>query len=151
MAESRRAGKRAPRDWLMAAEAAVWLAVAGVALRTLSFARLARLAAAAPSARSDASGGRTAHGIGRAIDAASRRAPWPVLCFEKGLAAHAMLRLRGLPSALYYGARNDPTRGPTAHVWVELAGVRVVGGDAAPDFAVLAAFPSLESAQGRRT
>ncbi len=59
-------------------------------------------------------------------------------CFERGLAAHAMLRRRGLQSVLYYGAAG--AGGLRAHVWVRCAGVDVVGGDEAPDFAFLARF-----------
>ena len=127
-------------EWLLAAEAAAWLALAGLGVRVLSFARLARFAASAGQ-RDDAPEASPPAAIGRAVEAAARRAPWPVLCFEKGLAAHAMLRRRGRPSILYYGGRNDASLGLTAHVWVELDGAIVVGAGAAPGYAVLAAFP----------
>ena len=121
----------------------MWIAIAGLALRTLSFARLARFAAAPPRpSRGDPSDMAAAETIGRAVEAAARRAPWPVLCFEKGLAAHAMLRRRGRPSILHYGARTDALRGLAAHVWVTLAGFCVVGGAEAAGFAILACFPS---------
>jgi Transglutaminase-like superfamily len=140
------------RDWAIAGEAAAWLAMAGLALRTLPFARLAQLAAwpRRGGPRGNADDG-AAQAIGRAVEAAARRAPWPVLCFEKGLAAHAMLRLRGQPSVLYYGGRMDQKRGLTAHVWVELSGLGVVGGREAAGFAVLARFPSADAAAMQRT
>jgi hypothetical protein len=137
----------------MAAEAAFWLAMAGLALRALPFSRLARLAAwpRPGGRRRGAAGDTVAKAIGSAVEAAARRAPWPVLCFEKGLAAHAMLRLRGRPSVLCYGGRLDEEGGLTAHVWVELGGLGVVGVDEAAGYAVLATFPSLRGAATRPT
>jgi hypothetical protein len=121
--------------------------MAAVALRTLPFSRLARVAGGArPGRPAVAVRPEAAESIGRAVAAASIRAPWPVLCFEKGLAAHAMLRLRGRPSVLYYGGRMDASRGLTAHVWVELGGLEVVGVREAAGYAVLAAFPPGPSA-----
>jgi hypothetical protein len=135
----------------MAAEAALWLVMAGLALRTLPFSRLAQLAAwPRPLGRGDADDV-AARAIGRAVEAAARRTPWPVRCFEKGLAAHAMLRRRGRPSVLYYGGRMEQERGLTAHVWVELGGLGVVGAREAASFAVLAAFPSAPAPAMRRT
>ncbi|HLZ83628.1 MAG TPA: lasso peptide biosynthesis B2 protein [Caulobacteraceae bacterium] len=135
-------------DWVLAVEGALWLGLAGLAVRTLSFARLARIASG-PWRRDGVSPAPAAAAIGRAVDAAARRAPWPVRCFEKALAAHAMLRRRGAASVLYYGGRNDASRGLTAHAWVRLGGANVVGGDSAGDFAVLAAFPPAEPAPPR--
>jgi hypothetical protein len=143
---------RPPRDWATAAEAAIWLALAGLALRTLPFSWLAWLAAwPHPGGRGGDAEDKAAEAIGRAVEVAARRAPWPVLCFEKGLAAHAMLRRRGRPSVLYYGGRMEPGRALTAHVWVELGGQGVVGVREAAGFVVLAAFPPPHAAAMRRT
>jgi len=57
---------------------------------------------------------------------ASRRLPWHTVCFHEGLAAHWMLRRRGLPSRLHYGIRQQGDR-LTAHVWVDVAGSAVIG------------------------
>jgi hypothetical protein len=141
------AERRPARDWALAAEAGFWLVAAGAALRTLPFSRLVDLAARPPHRRQACVADAVkAKAIGRAVEAAARRAPWPVRCFEMGLAAQAMLRLRGRPSVLYYGGRNDAARGLTAHVWVETNGLNVVGGGQATGFGVLAAFPSPEPA-----
>jgi hypothetical protein len=134
-------------DWLLAAEAALWLAAAGVALRVLTFARLAALASGRGgerrARRRPASPGFTpqaeAARIGWAVAAAAGRAPWRALCFERGLAAHFMLRRRGRPSTLYYGARAGEAL--DAHVWVRLGEADVVGGEEAAAFAILATFP----------
>jgi hypothetical protein len=132
-------GRWRPADVALAAEAAVWLAVAGLALRSLSFARIAR-SLAGPALRRPPPG--VARRIGWAINAATRRAPWPALCFERALAACLMLRLRGLGPVLYYGARSDGALGPSAHVWLKLGEEDVVGGEEAQAFAVLATFPA---------
>jgi hypothetical protein len=52
-----------------------------------------------------------------------------------------MLRRRGVPSVLYYGAAQGERTGLSAHVWVRDGDVDVVGGEIADRFAVLATFP----------
>jgi hypothetical protein len=136
---------RSPGEIALAAEAAFCLVWAGLAIRILPFAAVARLAGRKPLARPRTPGqGVVAH-VGWAVEAAARRAPWPVLCFERGLAAHAILRRRGLDSTLIYGARGAGARGPEAHVWVRLGDQVVVGGEAAAGFATLATFPSRQA------
>jgi hypothetical protein len=63
------------------------------------------------------------------------------MCFQQGLAAQFMLRRRGVPSVLYYGAATDDRSGLSAHVWVRASGVDVIGGEIASRFAVLMTFP----------
>jgi hypothetical protein len=77
-----------------------------------------------------------------ALTSAAARVPWRALCFQQGLAAQFMLRRRGIPSVLYYGAAQHERSGLCAHVWVRDDGVDVVGGETADRFAILAAFPS---------
>jgi hypothetical protein len=134
-------GGRGPRDWILAGEAAAWLALAALALRTLSFRQLAGVVSRR-AGRASESRGDEAERVGWAVGAAAARAPWRALCFERGLAAHFMLRRRGLGPVLYYGARSDDLLGPTAHVWVRLDGRDVVGGEEAGRYAVLATFPA---------
>jgi len=52
-----------------------------------------------------------------------------------------MLRRRGVPSVLYYGATQDDRTGLSAHVWVRDGDVDVIGGEIASHYAVLATFP----------
>jgi hypothetical protein len=159
-------GGRTRDEWLLAAEAALSLAGAAVALRVLSFARLAALASGegaerlvlspawlrppslpqeprtrkeAPSSAPEAAIEEEAARIGWAVRAAAARAPWRAMCLERGLAAHFMLRRRGRASILYYGAR--AAGGLDAHVWVRLGDADVVGGEEAAAYAVLATFP----------
>jgi hypothetical protein len=53
-----------------------------------------------------------------------------------------MLRRRGVPSVLYYGAALDNGSGLSTHVWVRDGDVDVIGGEIADRFAILATFPS---------
>src|SRR5262245_60761568 len=39
-----------------------------------------------------------------AVTASARRIPWRAVCFQQGLATQWMLRRRGIPSTLHYGA-----------------------------------------------
>jgi hypothetical protein len=76
-----------------------------------------------------------------AIITCARHIPWRAMCFQQGLAAHLMLRRRGIPSVLYYGAAPDNQGGLSAHVWVRDSGDYVVGGESVSRYAVLATFP----------
>ena len=79
--------------------------------------------------------------VRRAVRRAARNVPWRALCFEQGLAAHAMLRRRGISSVLHYGvAREEDERGLKAHVWVTSGEQMVIGGEVAGQFTELARF-----------
>jgi hypothetical protein len=130
-------------QWGLALEALAWLALAAAALRLWRFEALARWASSgSPPAAGDTDGAE-ARRIAWAVTAASRRAPWPTACLAEGLACHAMLRRRGLPSRLYFGARGRGSYAPEAHVWVCSGEVGLVGAATADRFALLAAFPPL--------
>ena len=60
-----------------------------------------------------------------------------------------MLRRRGVPSFLYFGAAPDDKRGLIAHVWVRDGDVDIVGGEETSRFAVLATFPGTFITQPR--
>jgi len=61
------------------------------------------------------------------------------LCLPRALAAHAMLRRRGIASRLCLGvARNGGEI--SAHAWIEVGDKKIVGGDEAVAFTRLAAF-----------
>ncbi len=80
-----------------------------------------------------------------AIITTAARVPWRALCFQQGLAAQLMLRRRGIPAVLYYGAAQDDRSGLYAHVWVRDGDVDVIGGEIAYRFAILATFPPQNS------
>lgn len=123
----------------MLAEALAALALASLAIALLPFRRVAAAASATgrKSPRADPESVRRARS---AVTGWSRRVPWRAVCFQKGLALHWMLRRRGIPSVLLYGARRDGD-GLAAHVWVDVDGETVIGGEESPNFACLARFP----------
>jgi hypothetical protein len=132
------------RDRFVLVEAMMALGVASAAIAILPFRRIGRLAelrsrGTIPSAdqRRD-----IIRRVRWSLLASARRAPWRALCFEQGLAAQWMLRRRGIPSVLYYGAAPNNTKGLAAHVWVRDGNVDVIGGETASEFALLTTFPS---------
>jgi hypothetical protein len=131
-------------DKMLIAEAVFYLAFAAVAISFLSFERLGRLASFPVRRPPPLTATRQQEGkrIRWATRACGGRIPWRAMCFEQGLAAQLMLRRRGIPSTLYYGAAPDRARGVVAHVWVRDRNVDVVGCEIAQNFAVLATFPA---------
>jgi Transglutaminase-like superfamily len=131
------------QDRLLLLEAVLWLAITGFAIALLPF-RHVGLLASRPIHRPELPRQARAYKLQRirwAIITTAARVPWRALCFERGLAAHFMLRRRGIPSVLYYGAAQDGRRGLCAHVWVRDGDVDVIGGENAYSFAILATFP----------
>jgi hypothetical protein len=134
-----------PRDWLLAGEALAALAWASLAIALLPF---RKVAAAASKPSTPPVAGLDAGLPGRirwAVDAWGRRVPWRAVCFQRGLAAHRMLRRRGYGSILHYGVAQEAAKGLSAHVWVSLDGQTVIGGEEAPNFTCLATFPEQRS------
>jgi hypothetical protein len=66
--------------------------------------------------------------------------PWKAVCFQNALAMQSMLRRRGVASVLHYGIGRED--GLKAHVWLSVGGEIVIGGDEAPRFVEVAAFPA---------
>jgi hypothetical protein len=124
-------------------EATLWLGAASLAIAFLPFRQVGRLAAP-PIARPDPppeARVREAERVRRAIIIAARRVPWRAVCFQQGLAAQWMLRRRGVPSVLYYGAALGNGNDLSAHVWVRDGDVDVIGGEISSHYAQLATFP----------
>lgn len=115
------------------------LALASLLIAMLSFRRVATIAAKR--------GGRAiatpaeARAIARAVAGWGHRVPWHAVCFQQGLAAHLMLRRRGLTTALHYGAMRDDAGALIAHVWVRSGDVDVIGCDGSERYGLLATFP----------
>ncbi len=125
-------------------EAVTWLAIASAAIAVLPFPRIAEIASRGPNRISPEDDARQSL-VGRtrwAIAAASARVPWRAVCFQQGLAAHLMLRRRGINSVLYYGAAHTPDSALSAHVWVRAGNLDVVGCESASQYALLATFPA---------
>lgn len=133
------------RDRLLLAEAATALAAAALAIRLLPFrtvvGRDEGLSGSA-AATSPQQAWRQIDRVHWAIQAAARRLPLRLVCFQKGLALHRMLHRRGIASELHYGVAQGGERGLSAHVWVTYGGRDVIGGEEAPRFTRLATFPA---------
>jgi hypothetical protein len=130
-------------DRLLLLKAMLWLAVASLTIAVLPFRYIGRLAAC-PSRGPKPPEQTRLEEVGRvrwAIIACGRRVPWRAMCFQQGLAAQFMLRRRGVPSVLHYGAAPDDRSGLSAHVWVRDGDVDVIGGENKSHFALLATFP----------
>ena len=139
-------------DRLLLLEATFWLAVAALAIAVLPFNYLGRLAVM-PTCRllpSDRTRLIATHRIRWALVACANQLPCHAMCFQQGLAAQIMLRLRGIPSMLYYGAAPDDQRGLSAHVWVRDRDVDVIGGEISSRYAVLTTFPPQGEKPGRK-
>lgn len=115
------------------------LMAASLAIRWLPFRRVAAMAGDA-GAISGQDAVRAAR-VAWAVEAGARRLPWRIVCFQKGLSAHWMLRRRGLASVLRYGVRQSADTGLEAHVWVTSGAQDVIGCEVAGDFAEVARFP----------
>jgi Transglutaminase-like superfamily len=66
--------------------------------------------------------------------------PWMhALCLPRALAAHAMLRRRGIASRLCIGVAREGDK-LAAHAWVEIGKDKIIGGTEADEFTRLAEF-----------
>ena len=122
-------------------EAATLLLVFRVALKVVPF---KRLVGAIKTGKRVVQPEREAASVRRvrwAILTVSSKVPLLNVCFPQALAAHFMLRRRGVSSTLYYGVTRS---GPKleAHTWLKAGERLVVGGGPSPYYTVLASFPS---------
>jgi hypothetical protein len=128
----------------------VYLIVARSALLVLSFRRIApfclrrpRRAEPLPPRRDQA-----IRDVRWAIGAAGARLPGATVCFPRALAAQAMLRRRGIPTTLTYGARTRNAQFE-AHVWLTAGDVGVVGHELAAEYVTLATSSSAPVQESR--
>lgn len=121
----------------LAAEAVLRLLAARLALAFLSFPRLARrfgtlVPPTDPRVWRIAIGANPdqiwiAKEIGWAVTRAARYVPFKAVCLPQAMAAHRMLRCRGVASVMHFGAAKGITKPLDAHAWLEAAGVEVTG------------------------
>ena len=126
--------------WLLF-EAALFLLWAWVKLAILPFAKVVKTH---PGRRPRAAVWGAVENIPRvgwAVETTARHSPLPLTCLPQALAAWWMLQSRGYPARLIYGVSNDQEAGFSAHAWVEVDEIAVVGGKAARAFTVLTRFP----------
>lgn len=137
-------------SWLerrLLAESLLSLALASLVVALLPFRMIERFALRAPPMRPQRNRRVVIGGVGWAVRAAARRAPFRAKCFEQGLAALWMLRRRGVNATLHYGAaRQDESL--VAHVWVTAEGEEVIGCGNKHLFFELASFPKVPRAGG---
>lgn len=119
-------------------EAAVMLMLARLAVRFVSPARLFAWADRPPR-RIRRFAADEAGWVAWAVESLAGK-PWiNALCLPQALAAHAMLRRRGIVSRLCLGvARRDGAI--AAHAWVEVGAAKIVGQREATSFTELAAY-----------
>ena len=139
------------RRWLMA-EATVWLALAGLALRVLQFRTIARhlgqsltpAEAVAKMAEVSTAGDplTLVRDIGWAVRLAADHLPFPALCLQQALAAKCMLRRHRITGALHLGVatRTGPGGAMRAHAWLDAAGVEVTGSPVTSEFTEVVCF-----------
>ena len=135
--------RRSAGDLLVAVEAGLWLVVAVILRRLLPFSALTALASrrARSSVRCADRRAHRVQQVGWAVRAMALRLPWTAACFDQAIAAQAMLRWRGVPSTMVFGAGWNCARVLQAHVWVKVGSQGVVGCELAADFAAMASFP----------
>jgi len=65
--------------------------------------------------------------VGWAVTRAADHVPFRAVCLPQAMAAHAMLKRRGIPSAVHFGAQKGASKPIDAHAWLDAAGVEVTG------------------------
>lgn len=134
-------------------EAAVHLAAARLAASLLSFACVTRLVIRPPVPRR----GRGNSGDENAVCAnvirvavcSAARWPFPwASCLHQALAAHWMLRWRGISSRICFGVKRGPD-GLCSHAWLVNGNEILLGGESASEFSLLAEFPAQDWTDNR--
>lgn len=133
----RTAALMGPRRQLLVAEASACMAIARLHLALYPFSRVAKgfgafvppddprvLARGAPAGEDQA---RTAKAVGWAVRTAAPWMPFRSVCLQQAMAAHAMLKRRGIASAMHFGAGKSAEKPIDAHAWLDAAGVKVTG------------------------
>jgi hypothetical protein len=119
-------------------EAAVMLVLARLAVRFVPPARVFAWANRPPR-RIHRFAGDEVSWISWAVETVGAR-PWMnALCLPRALAAHAMLRRRGIASRLCVGVAREGSA-LAAHAWVEIGKDKIVGASEADGFTRLAEF-----------
>jgi transglutaminase superfamily protein len=119
-------------------EAAVMIILARLAVRVIPPARIFSWADRPPR-RINRFAGDEANWIAWAVETAAVK-PWiNALCLPRALAAHAMLRRRGIASRLCLGIARKES-GLAAHAWVEVGKQKINVGSTEAGYARLAEF-----------
>lgn len=143
-----RFGQIEPRRRAHVAEAVLCLLAARLALVFVPFPKLARrLGRFVPpdgarrlGAPITAQQVQAAMEVGWAVTRAARYVPFKAVCLAQAMAAHRMLRRRGIASVMHFGATKSTEKPLQAHAWLDAAGVEVTGYPVAAQFAEIACF-----------
>ena len=79
------------------------------------------------------------HWVAWAVEHVGALPGMDAVCLPRALAAHAMLRRRGIASRLCLGVARHG-RELAAHAWIEVGETKIIGADEAADLTRLAAF-----------
>jgi hypothetical protein len=110
---------------LLLLEAALFLALARLAILVIPFRRIVPWLERSPDApQRDAVAIAT---VRQAVEIAARNVPWNAVCLPQAMACKAMLARRGQGSALHIGAAMGNGGGLTAHAWLVAGGEIVIG------------------------
>jgi hypothetical protein len=131
-------------------EAALWLALARLALAILPFPRIARhlgtfTAPAEGRARAlpadpTPEQADCARQVGWAVTRAARHVPFAAVCLPQAIAGKMMLRRRGITGVLTLGVARPGEDAIESHAWLAAAGVEVTGYPVAAEFTEIASF-----------
>ena len=123
---------------LLLVEAALFLALARLAILVIPFRRIVPWLESSPD-----SGDHNAVVIApvrQAVEIASRNVPWNAVCLPQAMACKVMLARRGQGSALHIGAAMGDGGGLTAHAWLVAGGEIVIGENDSSKMTPLARF-----------
>lgn len=135
------------RDRALLAETLLVITLTRLALVTLPFRHVVRLAATRPAKPcADDSQAQSIDRTRWAIRAVARRVPFRAMCLEQGLTARVLLRRRGVATTLHYGVAKDGEGRLSAHLWVRAGALDVIGTENADQFTPVATFPPRERA-----
>ena len=125
-------------QFLLLVEAALFLALARLAILVLPFRRIVPWLELSPDEpQRDAVQIAT---VRQAVEIAARNVPWNAVCLPQAMACKAMLARRGQGSALHIGAAKGTREELMAHAWLVAGGEIVIGEDDSSRMTPLARF-----------
>jgi len=137
--------RRPLRDQWLFVKAYLLLGISRLAIKTVTFERLARyLGASKTETPTEVPAHHLfeAQRVGRIIRAASRYTPWKSNCFPQAIAAKYLLHTSGINSTLYLGAtfKKNKSTEMEAHAWLRCGSIYVTGGELHSQFGVVGIF-----------
>lgn len=131
-------------DRFLLLEAFFWLAVARLAMLSVSFGRIAPLLGrhmGESPAEEEADTREVVRRISWALWRAGDHSPWECKCLTRALAGKAMLRIRRIHSTLYLGVADEEDAGGLhAHAWLRSGDVILSGAQDKDSFTVVSTF-----------